>query len=270
LASEGIPAWLVARERYEPRSDRGRFIEKSLKSVLGALAALHDRPGAGRMRERLRPELKLASLILIVLLASLSRSALFLEAAAAFEFGCLCLLRGELIARVLRRVAGAGAFAVAILLPALFWGRGAGVPILCAKLLLAMLAAALFSATTSWPSIATAFAGLRVPDVFVMTLDMTIKYIGLLGGLVLDMLRALKLRSVGRNEGKTGSLAAVAGTVFLKSKEAAQEQYQAMECRCFSGKYRITRRRGFGWPDASFAIVNAALVLLFFVTGAPR
>jgi cobalt/nickel transport system permease protein len=225
---------------------------------------LREKPGAGKVRERLRPEVKLASTFLIILLVSLSRSALFLEAAAAFELGCLCLFRGAVIARVLRKVLAAGFFAVAIFLPALLWGRGAGVLVLCAKVLLAMLAAAIFSAATPWTSVTEAFSKLRVPDVFVMTFDMTIKYISLLGGLVLNMLYALKLRSVGRDDRKMRSLAGIAGTLFLKSRDAALTQYQAMECRCFSGTYRITQRFGFGWRDAAFVALDLGMVAAYF------
>ena len=42
LSTKGIPSWLAARERYEPRSDRGRYLEKSLLSILGVLAALRE------------------------------------------------------------------------------------------------------------------------------------------------------------------------------------------------------------------------------------
>ena len=231
---------------------------------------MRDRPGRGRLRDRLRPELKLASVFLLILLMSLSRSLLFLEAAAAFELGCLCLLRGEAIARTIEKVAAAGFFALVILSPAFLLGRGAGVPVLCAKVLLAMLAAALFSTTTAWSSIAAAFSALRVPELFVMTLDMTVKYISLLGELVLEMLSALKLRSVGRDDRKVDSLAAIAGTLFLKSKEAAEAQYQAMECRCFAGSYRATRPSGFGWRDAALAAADLLLAALFVACGGFR
>lgn len=235
---------------------------------MGALAALRDRPIQRSAGELLRPELKLASAFLLILLVSLSRGALFLETAAAFELCWLCVLPGKSIARVLRKVLAAGAFALAILLPAMFMGRGADMPALVAKVLLAVLAAALLSATTSWPSMSTALATFRVPDVFVMTLDMTIKYISLLGGLVLDMLHALKLRSVGRDDRKADSLAAIAGTVFLKSKEAASEEYQAMECRCFAGTYRCRApRSGLGWRDWAFAAANAAMIAAFAFFG---
>jgi len=184
--------------------------------------------------------------------------------------GCLCLLRGETIARVLRRVLAAGLFALAILLPAYALGRGANLPFVCGKVLLAVLAAAIFSSATSWPSMAAAFSTLRVPDVFVMTLDMTVKYISLLGALLLDMLCALKLRSVGRDERKMSSLAGLAGTLFLKSKDAAWAQYQAMECRCFDGRYAVSRRAGLGWRDAAFVAADLAIVASFVAAGRGR
>jgi cobalt/nickel transport system permease protein len=98
-----------------------------------------------------------------------------------------------------------------------------------------------------------------------MTLDMTTKYISLLGGLVLDLLYALKLRSVGRDDRKMDSLSAIAGTVFLKSIEAAETQYQAMECRCFSGSYRSSRQRDFGWRNMAFIAGNLALGGIFLL-----
>ena len=275
MGRQSVPAWLVARERYEAPSDRGRYLEKSVLSILGVLAALRERPGAGKDGERLSPALKLLSAFLVIVLVSLSRGALFLEAAAAFELGCLCLLRGQTIAHVLRRVLAAGLFALAIFLPAFLLGRDSNLPFLCGKVLLAALAAALFSATTPWSSATAAFSALRAPDIFVMTLDLTVKYISLLGGLLLDTLYAMKLRSVGRDARKISTLAGSAGTLFLKSKEAAEAQYQAMRCRCFSGSYRVARRRGFGQGDAALAdsaLAAAALAVLaaFFALGASR
>jgi cobalt/nickel transport system permease protein len=246
-------------------SERSSFIERSILSLLGALAALRERPGKDRRGDLASAELKLASAFLVILLVSLSRDAFFLEAAAAFELGCLCLLPGDLIARVLRKALAAALFALAIFLPALLIGRGAGLPILVAKIVLALLAAATFSTATSWPSMAAALSSFRVPDLFVMTLDMTVKYISLLGGLLLDMLYALKLRSVGRSDRKRDSLAAIAGTVFLKSKEASLEQYQAMECRCFSGSYRRRHRLSLGWRDACLAGADLLLLALFLL-----
>jgi len=231
------------------------------------LAALRERPGTGAGGEHLRSEIKLASLFVFVLLVSLSRTVLFLETAAALALGCLSLLPPKAIARALRKALAAAAFALVILLPAFLWGRGGGVVLLAAKVLLAVLAAAVFSASTPWTSISRGFAGLGVPGIFVMTLDMAVKYIALLGGILLDMLSALKLRSVGRGEGKIDSLGAIAGTIFLKSREAAEEQYGAMRCRCFSGKYVLAPASRFGWADVALVAFDLAFCAAFAAYG---
>jgi ABC-type cobalt transport system, permease component CbiQ and related transporters len=242
---------------------------------MGALAALRERPGSGPRAEKASPLAKLVAAFALILLVSLSRSPLFLETAAAFELLWLCVLPAECIARVLRKLLAALAFAALIFLPAALSGLAFDLASLVAKVLLAVLAAALLSATTSWPSMAGALAALRVPDVFLVTLDLTVKYIVLLGGLVLDMLCALKLRSVGRNDRKTDSLAAIAGTVFLKSMEAAEDEYQAMECRCFTGSYRgvhgRARRYRLRAADALFIAATALIVgaFAFFGMGRP-
>jgi cobalt/nickel transport system permease protein len=239
---------------------------------------LRDRPGRGAARgpagERVDPGLKLASTFLLVLLTSLSRGALFVELASAIELGLLCFLPGRAIAGILRKAGAAGLFAAAIMLPAMLSGGPGHAPILVAKILLAVLAVSSFSATTGWPSVSRALASLRCPELFILTLDLAIKYIVLLGGLVLDMLRALELRSVGRNDRKGDSLAAIAGTTYLKSREAARAQYEAMECRCFSGAYRVTRpslaERRSGRclaPNAALAAADLAFALAFFAFG---
>ncbi len=262
-----LPPWLSAPERYVPIPDRGRYLEKSLVALLGALAALRERPGSGHSPEALRPELKLGALLAFVLMVSLSRSPLFIEAAAADALGCLALLRAEPIARTLRKAMAASLFALVIFLPATLRG-GSGIALfLSAKVLLSVLAAALFSAVTPWPSISAAFAALRAPGIFVMTLDMAVKYVWLLGGLLLDMLGALKLRSVGRDPRKRDSLSATAGTLFLRSREAAEEQYSAMACRCYAGVYRRARAQRLGPADAAFAGLGLALLAAFAFLG---
>jgi cobalt/nickel transport system permease protein len=268
---ETVPEWLLPeREPYAPRPDKGRYLEKNVLSILGTLAALREKPGAGRDRELLRPELALISTFLAVLLVSLSRGWFFLETASAFEFGCLCLLRGGIIARVLKKVLAAGVFTIAIFAPAFLIGRGGGVPALCCKVLLAVLAMAIFSAATPWHSITAAMASLRIPGTLVMILDMTIKYISLLGGLLLDMLCALKLRSVGRDDRKVSSLGGLAGTLFLKSKDAAETQFRAMECRCYSGNYIMKPRSSYGWREAALAAADIALLGAFAAFGIAR
>jgi cobalt/nickel transport system permease protein len=223
----------------------------------------------GATGHAVHPSLRLLSSFLLILLVSLARSPSFLAVAGTYELVLLSLQSGRRIAKVLKASLVAALFALVIFLPSAFWGNWPGVLFLAAKVLLSVAAAALVSATTGWSAISLGLSGLRVPDLFVLVLDLAIKYISLLGGLVLDLLYALKLRSVGRNRDKRSSLSGVAGTVFLKSREAAEEMYAAMECRGFTGSYRGGQRGRLGLPDLGFIAADLLLVALFlYLSGA--
>ena len=61
-------------------------------------------------------------------------------------------------------------------------------------------------------------------------------------------------------------LTGIAGTLFLKSKEMAEEMYAAMECRGFTGEYRAGGRLRVGvWDLALGAAVFLLVVAFLFV-----
>ena len=214
--------------------------------------------------------MRLAASFLLILLVSLSRNVWFLALAGTIELVLVSLLSPRGIARVLRTSLVAALFSFLIFLPSAFWGNWPGVLVLAAKVLLSVAAAAIISTTMDWASISNGLSSLRVPDLFILVLDLAIKYIALLGLFVLDMLHALKLRSVGRNQSKAASLGGIAGTVFLKSREAATEMYEAMECRGFSGSYRGREKRRPGMADIVFTVSAGLLVAAFFFTQGAR
>jgi cobalt/nickel transport system permease protein len=67
---------------------------------------------------------------------------------------------------------------------------------------------------------------------------MTLKYIVLLGSLIQDILTALRLRSVGKNNKKYQSVGGVMGVTFLRGTEMSREMYEAMRCRGFTDDYK--------------------------------
>jgi len=261
-----LPEWILRSEEYAPRTDADSFIDKSILSVLGALARIRNKAGDGAraLGSAVHPALRLASSFLLILFVSLSRSIWFLAIVGTFELAVICLMSGARIARVLKTSLVASAFAFFIFLPSALWGNWPGVLMVAAKVLLSVGLASLVSTTTGWPAISQALSSFRLPDIFILVLDLALKYISLLGGLVLDMLYALKLRSVGRNHGKTASLSGIAGTVFLKSKDAAEEMYAAMECRGFSGTYRTAVRLDLSFFDFAFVLANTLIILSYF------
>ena len=98
--------------------------------------------------------------------------------------------------------------------------------------------AVLLTMTTRWSDI---FAGLRallVPRVFVMTLNMTHRYLFVLLRLIQDMYRARKSRTIQAlsSAGERGWVASRIGVIFRKSIEMSNDIYLAMLSRGYHGE----------------------------------
>lgn len=98
--------------------------------------------------------------------------------------------------------------------------------------------AVLLTMTTRWSDI---FAGLRallVPRVFVMTLNMTHRYLFVLLRLIQDMYRARKSRTIHAlsTSSERGWVASRIGVIFRKSIEMSNDIYLAMLSRGYRGE----------------------------------
>jgi cobalt/nickel transport system permease protein len=104
--------------------------------------------------------------------------------------------------------------------------------------------AVLFILTTPWNSVLKALGVLRVPDVLVLTLGMTYRYIHLLLHTANDMFLSRKSRILRRMDAPTERrlLAATSGTLLGKSLQLSSEVYLAMESRGFRGYPRTMDR----------------------------
>ena len=263
-----IPAWLLETERYVPRPDRDAFLDRTLQSFLRLLSRMRAstvRAGGGIA---LHPAVRLSSTLLLVLLLSLSHSLAFVTCAGAILLGILSLHRGEVILRVLKTSLPITGLTLVILLPSALWGNFSSIAMISAKVFVSVSAMKLLAATTPWADFSRGLAAFRVPDLFILVLDITVRYLVLLGGFSLSMVYALKLRSVGRNDGKAASLAGIGGTLFLASRKMAEDLSAAMECRCFIGTYRGARAVRLSARDLVPAAIDTVLLLVFFIARA--
>jgi cobalt/nickel transport system permease protein len=153
------------------------------------------------------------------------------------------------------------------MLPAFIQGNSYSSIMITTKVFASITVVGLLSHTTKWSLLTKALKRFYVPDIFILILDITIKYIYRLGELSLNMFYALKLRSVGRNNKKYTSMAGVAGTMFLQSMEMAEEMYHAMECRGFSGEYHRMEKSKFKWIDYFYITIHIGFFVLYLYLG---
>jgi cobalt/nickel transport system permease protein len=122
--------------------------------------------------------------------------------------------------------------------------------------------------STSWNTVLSALSVLRVPDVFILILGMTYRYIYLLLHTANDMFLSRKSRVVGRLSGaeERRTLAAISATLLGKSLNLSSEVYLAMQSRGFRGtivtlKPFHMRPRDWLWLGIFLAVTVLAVVL---------
>ena len=122
--------------------------------------------------------------------------------------------------------------------------------------------------TTPWNTVLSALSVLKVPDVFLLILGMTYRYIYLLLRVVNDMFLSRKSRVVGRLSTSENQkmLAAVSATLLNKSLNLSGEVYLAMQSRGFRGSivtlkpFRM-QSRDWLWLGVFLALSAAAVYL---------
>jgi cobalt/nickel transport system permease protein len=265
--SISLPQWLEAEQKYNPIADKDAFLDKSILSMIGVVSRIRAQSARGEGVFRPHALFRLVAVLLLIVLLALSRSFSFVAVAVVALLCRVSLLPARDIARILRKSLVAALFAALILLPAALLGSPYSLWMITPKVFACVTAASLLSLLTRWEELTSALKFLFVPDLFIFVLDIAVKYILLLGEFALNMLHALKLRSVGRNTSKRTRLAGVAGLMFIKSREMAAEMHQAMECRGFSGEYRRLERFRVNWSDVILLAAAAALVMLYIYLG---
>jgi cobalt/nickel transport system permease protein len=120
--------------------------------------------------------------------------------------------------------------------------------------------------TTPWNAVLSALSVLRVPDVFILILGMTYRYIYLLLHAANDMFLSRQSRVVGRlsSAEERQVLAATSATLLSKSLNMSSEVYLAMQSRGFRGTVitlKPFQMQARDWLWLSFFLLVALLAI---------
>ena len=267
LESLNMPGWLLKGENYTPQSDKDTFFNKSILSLLSILSRIRAQDSNESGKYKINAIFKVAFTFMLVTLLSISRSYIFVIIINVYLLVILSSMDAKNIIKILKVSFVMAFFSFIILLPAVFWGNSYSAIMITSKVFATITAVNILSRTTKWNSITSALKCFFIPDIFIFVLDITIKYIVMLGDFALNMLYALKLRSVGKNKSKYASFSGIGGSIFIKSKEMAEDMYNAMECRGFTGEYHVFNNFKFTLADLMYIIINIGIILIFFYFG---
>lgn len=231
-----IPDWLKEQEEYNAPQDRDGFLTRSILSLMSMLASFRAKTIS--YGSNYPAPLKLIVCLAMILITSLARNMLIVYTILAVLLAHICFLKEELLVRTISASLAAALLSAVILIPAIFLGSPQSMLTVSIKVFVSVGLIGILSSTTEWNKLTAGLAAFHIPDVFIFTLDITLKYIVILGNISMDMLNALRLRSIGRNKTKAQSMSGILGVTFLKSRQMSEEMFQAMQCRGFEGEYR--------------------------------
>lgn len=258
--------WLLKKEEYKPLNDKDFFINKTIISFTKLLKVIKkDKQEESGFLFKINPMLKLISTIVIVAFLSLSRQDIYTYIIAAIFLALLVTVDAKLLKRIVVLSLTIPIFTLIMLLPSMFFGNIHNSLMIVLKVVITLIAINLLSSTTPWHDITKSFKLLFISDLFILVFDITIRYIYLLGEFSLEMLYALRLRSVGKNESKLKAMANVMGNLFFKTKVSGEEMYSAMQCRGFTGEYISNTKFKFTFIDGMYLLVVLALIATYFV-----
>lgn len=234
-----LPNWLQTTEAYVPPKGGGTFAVKTIRSIGAVMGRLQFQQGHEK-RHALPALLKFFLLVLLIVFLSWTHQLVALLAYSAVLLLYLSTWPPRDIARVLKGALGASIFSLILLTPAMIMrpeGIGNNVQLIW-KVFLTVMMVSIFNHTTQWNHITGALRKIHVPGVVIFTIDLTLKYIVILGRFIYDVLTSYSLRAVGNHKDKYQSVGGVMGITFIRGAHMSQEMYEAMRCRGFTDDYR--------------------------------
>lgn len=234
-----IPEWMKKENNISTQKDHNGFLSKSLLSFFNLFRHFHVVKNENI--SQLRAGTRFLLVFTLILFSSLSKNLLFCSSILAGLLIYLCFANTKIIKKVLITSSISCLFTALIMMPAYFIYKSHSIFIISYKVYISTGILSLFVLITPWNKITSALSFIKIPNILIFILDLTIHYILILGNIAYDMLEALKLRSIGKNKTKEKSFGGILGTVFLKSIAYSKETQQAMECRLFNGVYNTKK-----------------------------
>lgn len=258
-----IPEWLSEKDNYVPKEEKNLYIEKSIFSLIKTISIIRQNKSQHKLIYSINPTLKVISTILSIIFISISRNFIYLSIIYIYALINLYLMEKKSRKRIFIRSLIFPVVTLIALIPSMIYGNVYNSLLLFQKIMITILLMNLLSHNTKWSEVSKSLKLLFIPDIFIWIMDITIKYIVLLGEHSINLLYALKLRSIGTTSNKYNSLTGIMGSLFIKSYKMSEEMFHAMECRCFVGEYATKVNFTLKKFDYIYILINILLISLF-------
>ncbi len=233
VSKPDLPSWLRQPVRSRVPSRGSRFLTRNLHGLQHIL--MHFNQPRVIQHTRRSAWVELIHLLALVLVTVTCRNMLLLWGLALLFLGELVLMPAAQIGAYLWSLIKTLLVALMISLPSLLWSPPEVALIWVFKIVLVMGTVQIFRHQTTWAELLIGLRQLHVPSLFVLTLDITIKYSHVLGARMQETLQAVQLRSCGTPPHPLKLTGEVLGRLYLTSRSEASELYAAMQLRGYTG-----------------------------------
>lgn len=259
-----VPDWLQSEESYEPITDKSKFIDKTRYHFLSVLGKIRMQ---SEFAQKQIPSVGGALFLLLelIFMVVLSRKLPFLFAVFGLEIILLATFSGKAIKAIVLEMFSGAAFAFLFALPAAIMGNTYTMQMLVLKTSITVCAVAFFSNKIPLYQLSQSLGKFKVFHTILFILDITLKYLVVLGRICTQMTEAVSLRYIGKNTKKQKTAAGVLGMTYLKSQRMTKEMYQAMTCRGFDGTYRSYSSHKLNGADIILILLALGLAVLYFL-----
>ncbi len=229
-----IPDWLTKEEQYKAEKSSSAFVDRTILEVLASIQRFEK---INTKRYKQNALIDLLFVIEMILCLSLSTNMLFTYVLLALLMVVLCMMNSVIMTRIVKGGMTAGIFCALVLIPTLFLGHYKTFIRITLKVLLSSSLIYIYNEYHTSNEIISCLKTLHIPDIFIMTLDMTFKYIVMLSKTCKEILIALKCRMIGKLPKKDRSMMNVGGMTFIRAMKYSEDMNDAMKCRGFNGIY---------------------------------
>ncbi|MGN1389035.1 MAG: energy-coupling factor transporter transmembrane component T [Bulleidia sp.] len=238
--SSTLPEWM--KEETHPAAAKGQdgFLTHSLLEFcrLFRRIDLNKRSADSKAHAGIK---LLAAFAMILMMALCSSFYFTLTVAAGFLL-FLSFQRIEVLKEVIHSASAAAMLSFVIMLPAFFLSGSMAFITITVKVFLSVGMLSYVSVTSPWNQLTASLSRIHIPSVVIFILDLTLRYIDLLGRKAEEMLTALQLRNLSRSSDHQKSFSGILGTLFLKSADYGHQTSDAMECRLYDGTIYLPKQ----------------------------
>ncbi len=261
--------WISKKDQYEPApSDVTSLLNKSVLRFLSVSSRIRtENIGKTGSVYRVSPFLKVITTFFIIISVSLSRSTLYCVFINGFSFLILFGFCAKDLKKILYVPFFAAIFSGVILLPALIiYPNGANSLMIVLKVFTTVLAINIYVHSTDYYMVTSSLRSLLIPDMVILLMDISFRYIVIFGTQASELLTAIKLRSIGRDKGIKKALFNSVGVLFIKTKNSGESLYNSMILRGFNGKYFPNKKSlRFSRHDLYYASLFVIFVLFGYL-----